>query len=311
MSDAKSQHLTGVQQIAELSRMRQNAAAWLLGISARRLRDHAAPRNTDGTYDGALLVRWREEVEKERLDIAGGDPLMVGGDGKDRWLSEYRKEKAREAHRKNEVAENKLVETGIITTQLLQMSHTFRQRAEAIERDHGPDVGAAIRDMIDEAQGACQRIFPALIERAGHGPAPHEEREMPNSKAQMSNQIPSPKPKKGEQRKKQSGNPMRKRGEIDRSEPKTKRDPKGRFVKKKKKAKKAAAKRGKKKKPTARPAEPKAKKHGAGANEPPAPLAPQPENGSPMRKRGGVEKKPVKRAVRRSAPRRGIIRTKY
>lgn len=46
-------------QIKMLGKLTQGAAAKLLGITARSLRDsHDAPRRDDGTYDAAEVVRW-------------------------------------------------------------------------------------------------------------------------------------------------------------------------------------------------------------------------------------------------------------
>lgn len=43
----------------DIHRLKQKTAAELLGVTARTLRDWSdAPRNTDGTYDGTVLVRW-------------------------------------------------------------------------------------------------------------------------------------------------------------------------------------------------------------------------------------------------------------
>ena len=44
---------------ADLARVNQQQAAYLLGVTARSLRDWPeAPRNGDGTYDAQALVRW-------------------------------------------------------------------------------------------------------------------------------------------------------------------------------------------------------------------------------------------------------------
>ena len=60
--------MTGIQQIAMMRGLRQQAAAALIGISARALRDHVdAPRREDGTYDALELVRWWFTSDAERL----------------------------------------------------------------------------------------------------------------------------------------------------------------------------------------------------------------------------------------------------
>ena len=55
MSDVAK--LTGAQQIEVLKNLSQQAAAFLLGVSARTLRDHPdAPRCEDGAYDARTLL---------------------------------------------------------------------------------------------------------------------------------------------------------------------------------------------------------------------------------------------------------------
>ena len=49
--------LSGAEQIAVLKRLKQQTAAWLLGMTARTLRDHPeVPRNSDGSYDAWELL---------------------------------------------------------------------------------------------------------------------------------------------------------------------------------------------------------------------------------------------------------------
>lgn len=51
--------MTGVEQIAVMKHVSQQAAGWLIGLSARKLRDNvSAPRGDDGMYHAAELVRW-------------------------------------------------------------------------------------------------------------------------------------------------------------------------------------------------------------------------------------------------------------
>lgn len=64
--------MSGAAQIAVLKTLNQQAAAYLIGQTARNLRDRSdAPRNEDGTYDGAALVSWwRGRID---ADAALGD----------------------------------------------------------------------------------------------------------------------------------------------------------------------------------------------------------------------------------------------
>ena len=82
--------LSGSEQVEVLKGLAQPAAAWLVGMAARSLRDHAdVPRTDDGRYDARELVRWAsrrrgrpelDDAEYERLLIAVEVFLCSRGD---------------------------------------------------------------------------------------------------------------------------------------------------------------------------------------------------------------------------------------
>jgi hypothetical protein len=67
-----AKQLKNQEQIAILRNLSQQAAATLVGRTARWLRDETdAPRNEDGSYDGPALVGWLQQSEgagRPRLD---------------------------------------------------------------------------------------------------------------------------------------------------------------------------------------------------------------------------------------------------
>ncbi len=70
---------TAPSEIAELSKLSQQAAAWLIGCTARALRDWPdAPRNPDGTYNGRELVAWnRDKLERPELTDDEYEKLLL------------------------------------------------------------------------------------------------------------------------------------------------------------------------------------------------------------------------------------------
>jgi len=46
------------RQKATLEQLQQQAAAWLIGVSTKHLRDQGVARNRDSTYNGPDLVQW-------------------------------------------------------------------------------------------------------------------------------------------------------------------------------------------------------------------------------------------------------------
>ena len=76
------------EQIEVLERLSQQSAAWLLGISARALRDHPeAPRNPDGTYNGRGLLAWfKGRVDTVELTEAETENALVVADCISAWF---------------------------------------------------------------------------------------------------------------------------------------------------------------------------------------------------------------------------------
>lgn len=103
------------------------------------------------------VVKWRIEKKAPALDGGEDDPFLKGAPSP--ALEQYRREKAREAKRNNEIAEGRLCVAADIALQLTEIGRVFKIRAEAIERAHGQIVGDAIREMIDAAQEAWKKLI--------------------------------------------------------------------------------------------------------------------------------------------------------
>jgi hypothetical protein len=70
-------------QIAVMQSLSQAAAAWLVSLTARRFRDLAAPRNADGSYSAADVLRWHGErvaAESRQLASASTDDVLLVGE---------------------------------------------------------------------------------------------------------------------------------------------------------------------------------------------------------------------------------------
>lgn len=63
--EADLRKLNGAQQIVVLKTLRQNAAAYLLGLSPRSVRNHPEiPRGADGRYDAKSLLSYRSTASQ-------------------------------------------------------------------------------------------------------------------------------------------------------------------------------------------------------------------------------------------------------
>lgn len=112
--------------------------------------------NKPALYNVWDIVKWRIEKQAPVVDGSEDDPFLKGAPSP--ALEAYRREKAREAKRNNELAEGKLIDAAQIGIELTEIGRVFKARAEAIERAHGQVVGNAIREMIDAAQEAWEKL---------------------------------------------------------------------------------------------------------------------------------------------------------
>jgi len=116
------------------------------------------PRSAKGTYDLAAVIAWWKQRYEDRLAAAAEDPLLAGESSD--ALEAYRKEKTREARRKNAEAERVLLDAAEVARRFQAWAGMLRARFEALERAHGPQVGQALRSAIDRVESEYQAAFP-------------------------------------------------------------------------------------------------------------------------------------------------------
>ena len=81
MAAKKKDKLTAPQQIQVLHSLTQQAAAHLVGMTPRHLRDQGAPRNEDGTYDARALLVWSSAASNTtEIDDADIERMFVIAD---------------------------------------------------------------------------------------------------------------------------------------------------------------------------------------------------------------------------------------
>ncbi len=90
---ADGSHLSAAEQIHEIHHLSQAAAAELVGLHAKTLRERTGvPRSPAGTYDGPELVQWlAKEIEVLKLDDAEHERVLIAIDivknWEDRWVN--------------------------------------------------------------------------------------------------------------------------------------------------------------------------------------------------------------------------------
>ena len=74
--------MTSQEEIKGLQSLSQRAAAWLLGVSPRSLRDYVdLPRNDDGTYNAREVIAWvRSKARPTAAPIPGWELALLLGE---------------------------------------------------------------------------------------------------------------------------------------------------------------------------------------------------------------------------------------
>jgi len=134
---------TATHQKAILRRLNQQAAAMLLSISPRTLRDRDVPRNDDGTYDAVVLVARLLTEKQSRLPVDDEDHAT-------------RKLRA-EADIKEMEAEQRagaLVPLAMVDTTLTRVADMLRQLGEDFGRTTAPINGRDAQKRLNDAIGS-------------------------------------------------------------------------------------------------------------------------------------------------------------
>ena len=74
----KSAATSTTQQKGTLEQLTQQAAAWLIAVSSKHLRDEGVARNSDSTYNGPDLVQWYadRQIQKARKEWERGSDTL-------------------------------------------------------------------------------------------------------------------------------------------------------------------------------------------------------------------------------------------
>lgn len=148
---------TSNEQTETLKRLTQGAAAWLIGLNARTLRDAAdCPRNPDRSYNGQDLVRW--QVARSAT-VAADDPLLTGSGSP--ALERYRLARAVDAELNLDVRHGQLVPVDEFETWWqAEVASPIRRAVETLQRlgpTDGPTAAGIVAKALDKAQAAVEK----------------------------------------------------------------------------------------------------------------------------------------------------------
>lgn len=132
------------EQKAILSRLTQQAAAWLIGKTTRFLRDHQPARNADGTYDGPALLEWT--IARERADAVERAAADGGAESAKARILEA---KAIQGELDAQRELGRLVDREKVHEFLAQLSGVLRSAGDKLQREFGREALEILNDAIE------------------------------------------------------------------------------------------------------------------------------------------------------------------
>jgi hypothetical protein len=134
----------------------------VLGVSERTfttLLKEGMPRAEWNQFNLPQCVAWNlaRELAKERRRILGekGTPK----EAKSKLRDDLRRERIREAKRRNDLAEGRLVNVEELKAWTMEIAQNLRSEFEAVARAHGPEVERDIFEAVDRFDSARAEKF--------------------------------------------------------------------------------------------------------------------------------------------------------
>lgn len=147
------------KQKATLEQLTQQAAAWLVGVSTKHLRDQQAARNRDGTYNAPDLVQWI-------IDRTLGQAKKQWERDSDNLKSATERQAEARAEKLEEEAKglkDTYVEREVVELEFMEMAAAVRSELEALPKLMANDFPADLRDSLTrELKGQVKQILRRL-----------------------------------------------------------------------------------------------------------------------------------------------------
>ncbi len=138
----------------------QAATAWLLGVPARSLRDHAEiPREDDRTYDASKVVAWRagKTLGPEEKLIEGASQTL-----KDDYVRQQvleKAEKAKLARLERMERERALIPREEIHLGLKSLAEIVKNLGASLQKHYGPGALQLLEETIEEYEHRLGELF--------------------------------------------------------------------------------------------------------------------------------------------------------
>lgn len=163
-SRARRRDLGAREQLAVLGKLRQDPAAWALGVTSRTLRDAVdAPRLPDGTYNLQLLLAWWMEREKRKI-----------GSGPSAAMERLREAKAASAERRNAIETGRLVDAEDAAHTARWIFGAIASHLQGFSRLLPPTLAAELNATIERMRAQLYASFPQRAPAPAPPPAPQQ-----------------------------------------------------------------------------------------------------------------------------------------
>lgn len=141
--------------VEAMASLPQGAAAWLVGVSPRTLRDRqVVPRNADGTYNAQDVVLWH----LEQLEPVDGEPMLSGSNSP--ALERFRAARADREELELAVRREQLLNLDDFLAWFdAEVMAPIRKNLDTLQRKHGEVAFDLVTAGLQKAQDAISQRF--------------------------------------------------------------------------------------------------------------------------------------------------------
>lgn len=139
--------------ISDLYATSREQLSFLFGVSPATVQKWAARGmpGIDGCYSLKEMIAWRQEDLRRQVQVADGDPAMVGDSPA---LERFREARAKMVELDLEERNRRLLQVDVVESGMQRAAKVLRDAVETLQREFGPEA----RDLIEGALDDFERI---------------------------------------------------------------------------------------------------------------------------------------------------------
>jgi hypothetical protein len=152
------------RQKATMEILTQQAAAWLVGVSTKHLRDQGVARNVDSSYNGPDLVQWivDQGVSKAKKEWErSSDTLKTSAERQAEAKAIKYEAQAKEV-------QEQYIDRDEVMQEFMEMASAVRSELKALPKAMANDFPADLREsLIKELNNQINQVLRRLASRGG------------------------------------------------------------------------------------------------------------------------------------------------